>query len=102
MVFEFREPPKYSHKGNNPPWRGIDTVLPRFVISPIVFQLEVKKNLFFIVCEKGRHVFSFLFGHKTHLRLESKLLERSCLTMRTFAIQKLNQSAVHFTEPRAN
>ena len=43
----------------------------------------------------------FLFRHKTHSRLESKLLELSYLTMRTFAIQKLSQSAVHFTEPQS-
>ena len=29
---------------------------------------------------------AFLFGHKTHLRLEVKLLELSYFTMRTFAI----------------
>jgi len=49
MVFGFSDP-TYT-------WRGIDTVLPRCVISRIVFQLDVKKP-FFIVCENGRHVVS--------------------------------------------
>ena len=68
------------------------------MISRIVFQLDVKKPFFIVAKMAGK---AFLFGHKTHLRLEVKLLELSYLTMRTFATQKLNQSAAHFTEPKS-